>query len=138
LSPGPSVSGSGSSEPNSQNPAESRELLGPYLDVWGTSSQPQTQWRWGESEGNSSLVSDPCSVEKMQGNPSKLGSPGVIWATVSKPFRSRSDGFPMTMNRRFNSMTCTLMVGCPESAGPSATESVSSRACAKRRKWANP
>lgn len=33
----------------------------------GSSPQPQTQWRWGESSANSSLGAIPCSAGKEQG-----------------------------------------------------------------------
>ena len=58
-SPNPTVSGSDSERANPQNPAESRQFLGPSLDTWEESLPTQTQWRWG---GWGELVSSVSSL----------------------------------------------------------------------------
>ncbi len=55
----PAVSGSDAREPDRQNPAESRELLGVFPGADAKSLQPQTKWRCGQSRANSSLLSIP-------------------------------------------------------------------------------
>jgi hypothetical protein len=55
----PPLSGSDSSDPNAQNPAESRDFLDLGSHAWEKSLPSQTQSRWGESGANSSLGAIP-------------------------------------------------------------------------------
>jgi hypothetical protein len=92
-SPKPAVSGSDSPGPICQNPAESREFLGPSPDAWEESLPTQTQWRWGES-GRTCLWGE---IPVMQGNYSEflrfqtpLGESGPRFPSISADVKSNS------------------------------------------------
>jgi hypothetical protein len=110
------VSGSDSSGPNRQNPAESRDSLGPDPDVreslclrrlngGGRSRGATGLWGWTESRTNSSLRTDPCSAGKIQGSPPISDSPKRIRPEIPKCFRTNSVEFPVIRNREFFSMS---------------------------------
>jgi hypothetical protein len=62
------VSGSDPAVPLSQDPAKARRFLGCSLVAAAKSLQPQTTWRWGESNANPSLGAESLLSRENTGN----------------------------------------------------------------------
>ena len=87
LGPEPAVSGSDTPGLDGQNPAESREFLGLFLDEGGKSLQPQTEWRWAQSGANPSLGARSLFGRENTGNSLEASFRGDARFSRPSPFR---------------------------------------------------
>jgi len=94
IGPELAVSGSDQAVLLSQDPAKAREFLGRSRGAAAKSLQPQTSWRWGESEANPSLPPESPNCRESTGNLPETGFRGRTASPVEARFGARRGLFP--------------------------------------------